>query len=160
MVKAHFPSFAPFTETFFLTCLLHDIGTTPTNLIATRLSFEWYGAFLSLDLLKSYSAPTSQAESVCEAITRHQDLGSTGNITSLGQLIQLATIFDNMGLNPELVHRDTIEAVVELYPRKGWSGCFASTIRKEVGNKPWCHTTVIENFAEGVEGNELMASYE
>ena len=160
IVKQHFPEFAPFLETYFLTCLLHDIGTTDTNLNATRLSFEFYGGLLTLDVLKEFGASKSQAESVAEAIIRHQDLGETGMITSVGQLIQLATVFDNMGINPHLIHSSTIESVVAAYPRKKWSGCFAATIRKEVGLKPWCHTTSIEGFAEGVEGNKLMEPYD
>lgn len=67
---------------------------------------------------------------------------------------------DNMGINPHLIHKDTIESVVEAYPRKKWSSCFAATIRKEIDLKPWCHTTVIDGFAEGVEGNQLMAPYD
>ncbi|KAJ9669582.1 hypothetical protein H2201_000449 [Coniosporium apollinis] len=160
LVKQHFKQFAPSTETYFLTCLLHDIGTTPTNLKATDMSFEFYGGFLSLNLLNECGAPKPQAESVCEAIIRHQDLGETGMISTVGQLIQLATVFDNIGQNPQLVHKETIEDVVKAYPRKGWSGCFAKTIREEVKIKPWCHTTVIEGFAEGVEGNKLMEPYD
>ena len=58
------------------------------------MSFEFYGGFLALDLLqKELHAPKEQAESVAEAIIRHQDLGETGKITALGQLLQLATIF-------------------------------------------------------------------
>lgn len=94
MISQHFPSFRPSLETYFLTCLLHDIGTTPENQKATQMSFEWYGGMLALDLIhKECDAPKSQAESVCEAIIRHQDLGETGMITTVGQLIQLATIF-------------------------------------------------------------------
>jgi cyanamide hydratase len=124
-------------ETYFLTCLLHDIGTTSKNMPATMMSFEFYGGMIALDLLKSHSAPVSQAESVTEAVIRHQDLGVTGTLTQIGALIQLATIFDNMGGNPELINVKTIENVVEAYPRKGWSGCFAATIRRENGLKPW-----------------------
>ena len=79
-----------------MTCLLHDIGTTDTNLNATRLSFEFYGGLLTLDVLKEFGASKSQAESVAEAIIRHQDLGETGMITSVGQLIQLATVFGEL----------------------------------------------------------------
>ena len=32
------------------------------------------------------------AESVCEAIIRHQDLGDTGEITSVGGLVQVVTL--------------------------------------------------------------------
>jgi len=65
-----------------------------------------------LNLLKSLSAPIEQAENVAEAIIRHQDLGGTGTLTRIGALIQLSTIFDNMGLNEALVHKWTIESVV------------------------------------------------
>jgi cyanamide hydratase len=80
----------------------------------------------------------------------------------MGGLTQLATIFDNMGENPELVSRGTIESVVGEYPRLGWSGCFAATIRRENALKPWCHTSHlgVEDFPEGVEGNKLMAEWD
>lgn len=74
---------------------------------------------------------------------RHQDLGDKGTLTRIGALIQLATVFDNMGLNPQLVAKGTIESVVGAWPREGWSGCFARTIREENGRKPWAHTTVL-----------------
>lgn len=152
------------------------------------MSFEFYGGYLALNLLKdTLHAPVSQAESVAEAVIRHQDLGESGKISSVGLLIQLATVFgellrpgvffcdwrrrrakvvwaniDNMGINPELVHKWTIEDVVRHYPRKKWSSCFAATIRKENGLKPWAHTTALgeEEFPGGVENNELMAPYD
>lgn len=100
--KYRFASFADWDfsdETYFLACVLHDIGTTDENLSQTRLSFEFYGGFLALDVLQrggpgSESASTrEQAESVAEAIIRHQDLCAVGKITAVGQLLQLATIF-------------------------------------------------------------------
>lgn len=58
------------------------------------MSFEFYGGMLALDLLsKELHAPIEQAESVAEAVMRHQDIGETGKITTVGLLIQLATIF-------------------------------------------------------------------
>lgn len=116
---------------------------------------------LAHTLLHDLGAPTAQVEAVIEAIIRHQDIGTKGTITTLGQLLQLATIFDNMGGHRELVHMKTVENVVEGWPRKGWSGCFAATIRKEVALKPWAHTTALGNeFPEGVEGNEVMKPFE
>jgi cyanamide hydratase len=100
-IKRHvFPSWKFTDETYFLTCMLHDIGTTEENLTKTKLSFEFYGGFLALDLLQDRGrlsvdavAPREQAESVAEAIIRHQDLCKVGKITAVGQLLQLATIF-------------------------------------------------------------------
>lgn len=101
-MKSHFfPDWQFSDETYFLACMLHDIGASPDNLEATRLSFEFYGGLLALDVLQhpqgasevSAVSPKAQAESVAEAIIRHQDLSQVGSITAVGQLIQLATIF-------------------------------------------------------------------
>ena len=67
---------------------------------------------------------------------------------------------DNTGGCKDLVHPDTIKSVTEAYPRLKWTSCFASTVREEIGAKPWCHSTHIEHFAEKVEGNKLMEPYE
>lgn len=63
-------------------------------------------------------------------------------------------------MNPDLIHKDTVARVCAFAPRKGWSGCFASTIKEETGFKPWCHSTHIDGFADKVAGNELMAEFE
>jgi len=119
------------------------------------MSFEFYGGLIVLDLLKKLDAPMPQAEHVAEAVIRHQDLGKTGTLTRIGALIQLATIFDNMGGNPQLVDESTIEDVVKAYKRTNWSACFAATIRRENGLKPWAHTTHLgeREFPEGVESH-------
>ena len=58
------------------------------------MSFEFYGGILALKLLREeHQAPQAQSESVAEAIIRHQDLGESGNITTIGLLLQLATVF-------------------------------------------------------------------
>ncbi|CAE6996166.1 hypothetical protein CFE70_000254 [Pyrenophora teres f. teres 0-1] len=162
IVTQHFPTWASetFFETWALTCLFHDIGTTPDNRSATHLSFEFQGGFITLNKLQELGAPKAQAESVAEAIIRHQDPGETGMVSRMVQLAQLATEFDNMGWQPYLVSTKVIEQVVKQLPRKGWSGCFAKTINEEIAQKPWCHTTALEGFAEAVAGNELMKRYE
>ncbi|KAL1961950.1 hypothetical protein VTN77DRAFT_731 [Rasamsonia byssochlamydoides] len=169
--KYRFPSWGFSDETYFLACVLHDIGTTEENLQKTRLSFEFYGGFLALDVLQQNAAtssppdavaPPEQAESVAEAIIRHQDLCEVGKITTVGQLLQLATIFDNTGSYAELVHPSTIEDVSKNFPRLNWNNCFAATIYRENSLKPWAHTTALgeEAFPAKVLGNKLMAPYE
>ncbi|MCJ1465188.1 hypothetical protein MMC07_003804 [Pseudocyphellaria aurata] len=158
-----FPKWEFTDETYLLACLLHDIGTTDKNIEATRMSFEFYGGLLARNLLyKDYQAPIEQAESIAECIMRHQDIANSGSITTLGLIIQLATIFDNMGGHAELVHQGTIEDVTKHFPRNKWSSCFAATIRKENALKPWAHTTALGevSFPEGVLNNTLMAPYD
>jgi cyanamide hydratase len=65
-----------------------------------------------------------------------------------------------MGYQPHLISEDVIKQVVEQHPRLKWSGCFSKTIREEIDEKPWCHTTALQGFAEAVEGNEVMEKYE
>lgn len=65
-----------------------------------------------------------------------------------------------MGYQPHLVPEAVIRQVVAELPRLQWSSCFSQTIRAEVAEKPWCHTTALEGFAEAVAGNKLMEPYE
>ena len=167
-----------------MTCLLHDIGATPQNLRATLLSFEFWGGIYALDLIeKELKAPKEQGEAVAEAIIRHQDIGTSGKITTLGQILQLATIFgkfkiicmwspylvchltrslDNIGSHEDLVHQETIRDVTSHFPRNKWSSCFAETINEEKSLKPWAHTTALgeEDFPNGVLNNKLMEPYD
>jgi cyanamide hydratase len=93
MATQQFPDWEFTTETWLLTCLFHDIGTVDKHTHGTLMSFEFYGALLALDVLKQKQAPIEQAESVAEAIIRHQDTAEVGTITTVGLLIQLATQF-------------------------------------------------------------------
>lgn len=57
------------------------------------MSFDLHGGVVALDTLKEMGAPVAQAESVAEAIIRHQDPVDVGTIHVMGMLIWLATIF-------------------------------------------------------------------
>lgn len=88
--EQQFPDWDLSAETYLITALLHDIGTTEKHMAATKMSFEFYGGFLAREFLIKHDVEL--AEAVAEAVIRHQDLGTSGKITSLGLLIQLATI--------------------------------------------------------------------
>lgn len=171
LVKTHFPSWQYDSETYYLSCLLHDIGTADRFLATTKMSFEFKGAIVARDLILQAQGPEDQADGVCEAIVRHQDIFvKGGNITMIGQILQLATILDNVGIRANLVHPSLIEDTTKAYPRKGWSECFARVIEKELALKPWCHTSTFEqpnwvegvqsNFATDVRGNDIMRPFD
>jgi cyanamide hydratase len=145
---------SPLDETWFLTALLHDIGTTDDHIHSTRLSYEFFAGYHALDILQDTKvtggegvACKDQAESVAEAIIRHQDVQDIGQITLITRLIHLGTLLDNIGAGKELVHPETIRNVVEAYPRPGWSGCFRATVEKEKEYKPY---TMVSRI--GVDG--------
>lgn len=162
LLKQQFPTHPLSPTTWALTCLLHDIGTAPTLLTATNMSFDLYGGIFARSMLISFDCPSDIADAVAEAIIRHQDLGVDGNITFLGQLIQLATIYDNVGEHPqvkdfgELIHEDTRREINERWSRDGWCGVFADVLCVEVREKPWCHSTHIVGFEGKVRGNKLF----
>lgn len=113
-----------------------------------------------MTLFQRLGAPKAQAEAVAECIIRHQDLGETGTVTRNTALILLGTLFDNAGENAHLVSRGTIENVVQRWPRMKWTGCFSATVKKEIGQKPWAHSTHIDGFTDKIEANKLMEPYE
>lgn len=160
-------------ETWFLTAILHDIGTADGFLDGTKLSFEFWGGMHAHRILlqpeltdaasvsaSSAVAPIEQAESVMEAILRHQDIQDKGKVTLMTQLIQLATILDNVGGNAELVAQGTIEDVVSEWPRTGWSGCFRSVVEQEKAIKPWAMVSRIEGFEDMIMDNQTMKKWE
>lgn len=163
-------------ETWFLTAMLHDIGTCEDFLTSTRLSFEFWGGYHALEILQDASvggddgkgtdaaAPRQQAESVAEAIIRHQDVQDKGSITLITRLIHLGTLLDNIGAGADLVHPQTIKNVVQAYPRPGWSGCFQRTVEREKKVKPYAMVSRIEGFEDAIEQNGkeggLMAAYD
>ncbi|TFK49760.1 cyanamide hydratase [Heliocybe sulcata] len=171
LVKTHFPGWSYDPETYYLACLLHDIGTADRFLATTKMSFEFKGAIVARDLILSLGGVEDQADSVCDAIVRHQDIFvKGGNITLIGQILQLATILDNVGLRANLINPDLIKTTTAAFPRKGWSEHFARVVEKELSLKPWCHTSTFEvpgwtegvrsNFAEDVRGNEVMRPFD
>lgn len=163
-------------ETWFLTAILHDIGTSAEFIAQTRLSFEFWGAYHALELLQNATvtsgssedreavAPREQAESVAEAIIRHQDIQDKGMITLVTRLIHLGTLLDNIGAGSDLVHPETVENVVREYPRPRWSECFKRTLEKEKKIKPYTMVSRIEGFADEIQKNGqeggLMAKYD
>lgn len=152
-------------ETWYITALLHDIGTTPEHITGTKLSYEFWAGFHALEILQDHGqggsgsgsgdavASREQAESIAEAIIRHQDVQDKGRISLLTRLIHMGTLLDNIGAGKEMVHPDTIRAVNEAYDRKGWSGCFRDTVVKEKELKPWAMVSRIEGFEEKIEEN-------
>jgi cyanamide hydratase len=93
-------------------------------------------------------------------------MGTDGTITFLGQLIQLATLYDNVGVYEGIddfgswIDDRTRDNINTAFPRGGWCHAFACIIRKEEANKPWCHSTHIPQFDQKLEANALMKPWE
>ncbi|KAG6889685.1 hypothetical protein C0995_015433 [Termitomyces sp. Mi166 len=168
-----------FVQTYYLACLLHDIGTAERFLATTKLSFEFKGAIVARDLILKAGGVEDQADSW----KYHHDRTNppTGDDSGwvlncqIDQLLQIHLMFlprvaDNVGIRANLLHPALIETTCAAYPRNGWSECFAQTIERELTLKPWCHTSTFEvpnwkegitsNFASDVRGNNVMRPYD
>ncbi|EER34376.1 hypothetical protein CTRG_01237 [Candida tropicalis MYA-3404] len=144
IIKDQFPEWDLNYEVVWVTSLLHDIGTTHENMNTTKLSFETWGGILSRDLILSKTNGNKDyADAVCEAIVRHQDFGNVGYITTLGLILQIGTMLDNVGDHSHLIHIDTLDAVNKAFSRNNWLNCFADAIDYENKLKPWGHTTAL-----------------
>jgi cyanamide hydratase len=154
--------------------MLHDIGTPAETLKSTRLSYEFYAGFHALEVLQDANstlgrsesvdaaqssdaaavADVEQAESVAEAILRHQDVQDKGSVTLMTRLIHIGTLLDNIGRGKELVHTDTVQNVVKQWPRDGrWTTCFRQTVELEKQQKPYAMVSRIEGFEETISQN-------
>ncbi|KAF9259650.1 cyanamide hydratase [Marasmius fiardii PR-910] len=137
VTRAHFPHWQYDLETYYLACLLHDIGTTEKYLRSTKMSFEFKGSIVAGELILSLGAPRDQADNVGEAIIQHVDVFvNGGNIAMIGQVLQPSTIMDNVGTWSNFLYLRLIETTTTAYPRDGWSEHFAEAIEREGTVKP------------------------
>ena len=63
------------------------------------MSFEYYGGFLAYNVITKNGGSQDLAESVTEAIIRHQDFIEDGMLTAVGQALQLATKLGTLLVN-------------------------------------------------------------
>jgi cyanamide hydratase len=161
ITKNHLPNMRYTAETWYILTLLHDLGSAPDLADKSVLSFEYHGGIKARELLLSLNAPPSLADSVCEAIIRHQDVGTKGTLSAMGAIIQFATLFDNIGKFEGLVHTGSVDDVIATWPRLGWSGCFNAFIEEEGERGPWRHTSVLgfEGFQRKNKENPVMRRF-
>jgi cyanamide hydratase len=101
ITRTHFPSWSYDLETYYLACLLHDIGTAEKYLATTKMSFEFKGAIVARELILSLGGVLDQADSVCDAIVRHQDIFVKGYVhLAFSVHFQTSTSLDHWILLP------------------------------------------------------------
>jgi cyanamide hydratase len=161
LVQDYLPQWKFNEETYFLTSLFHDIGTASHLQLSSVLSFEFIGGIHAREKLMEFGAPQVQADEVAEAIFRHTD-ARHGNTRHAGQIIQMSTGLDVLGVNPQWFNPSTVDQVVKKYPRLGFNHLFADQMRLEIGEKPGCLmcTRDTQEFIKRVENNPVMAPYD
>lgn len=156
-----FPEWNINYEDYFLTSILHDIGVAPKYHLTTSMSFELKGALVSHNFITEKGGSQATADVVAEAINRHTDFVA-GKIQPIGQLVQLATGLDVLGANPDLYNKETIDEIVQQWPRKNFNTHFADLMDLEEKYKPGCHATYPASFdsVSLIRNNKVMAKYD
>ncbi|TDL26803.1 hypothetical protein BD410DRAFT_782869, partial [Rickenella mellea] len=126
----------------YLACLLHDIGTASAFLATKKHELRVQRRHCRTGHDTSAGGNEDQADCVCEAVVRHQDIFVTGaNITLIGQFFNLATILVRNS-RANLIHPTLISTTCAAFPRN-----------RRLALKPWCHTSTFEvlNWKEGTQ---------
>jgi cyanamide hydratase len=161
MVDDYLPQWKFDLDTYFLTSVLHDIGTAPSLQLTTALSFEYFGGIHAREKLLEFGAPNLQADEVAEGIIRHTD-SHEGNIRQNGYIIQMTTTMDVRSTNPQWFHPHTVNRVIEKFPRLGFNNVFADRMQVEFDEKPGCYlsTRDVPTYLKCVRNNPFMELYD
>lgn len=66
------------------------------NIVSSKMSFEFNGAFIAMNVLREYGAVQDLVDQVGEVVIRHQDVGTTGTQTAVGALIHVTTLLGKL----------------------------------------------------------------
>jgi len=163
VAQQRFPTWKWDKESYYLACLFHDLGASDTHIRGTRLSFEYEGGILAREFILHHSPHEKEiADEVAEAIFRHTNFVK-GKISATGQLLQLSTTLDVIGLHPALHSASTYDEIVANWPRMGFNCHFCGLMEEEMAVKPWSHTTTVEEengFCSKIKNNPFTKKYD
>ena len=121
-------------ELLFVAAMLHDLGLT--DFIGGEGPFEQRGAASAESWLRDQGWPGDRAAIVAKAIRMHLDVGRADKERPEVALLHFGTAADVTGLRLEDIHPQTVEQVIDAYPRQGFKTFFADKIRSEARTQP------------------------
>lgn len=121
-------------ELLFVSAMLHDLGLT--EFVGGEGPFEQRGAAAADSWLRDQGWPEDRAEIVAKAIRMHLDVGRAGKERPEIALLHFGTAADVTGMRLEDIHPDTVEEVIDAYPRAGFAQFFADKVRAEARSQP------------------------
>lgn len=124
-------------ELVYLGAVMHDLGLTPQ--FSGQGSFEVEGARRARAFLLARGLPEAKADLVHEAIALHAAVGVASKMAPEVALVHFGSGMDVIGFRAEDIAPQTIERVVEAYPRLGFKAAFAELLEDEARRKPQSH---------------------
>ena len=121
-------------ELLYLGALMHDLGLTER--FDGNQRFEVDGADAARSFLLQNGLPEEKAEAVWDAIALHTSIGIAERNPPEIALVHLGASMDVGGLGIEDLDPETVERVIEMYPRVGCGQALLDLIISQVKRKP------------------------
>jgi len=128
-------------ELLFVAAMLHDLGLT--DFVGGEGPFEQRGAASADSWLRDQGWPGERAAIVAKAIRMHMDVGRADKERPEVALLHFGTAADVTGMRLEDIHRQTVEQVIDAYPRQGFKAFFADAMRTEARAQPHSATAAL-----------------
>ncbi len=121
-------------ELLYLSTVMHDLGLTERFNGEQR--FEVDGADAAGSFLMEHGLPEEKAEIVWDAIALHTSLGIASRKRPEIALTHLGIGMDVFGFRAEDIASETVERVIEAYPRLGCNHALVDLVVSQIKQKP------------------------
>ena len=121
-------------ELLYLAAVMHDLGFTER--FDGNQRFEVDGADAAKAFVLEHGLPPRKAEIVWDAIALHTSIGIASRKQPEIALVHLGAALDVFGLGLEDIPPETVEWVLDAYPRLGWNQACLELIISQVKRKP------------------------
>ncbi|HEY9846232.1 MAG TPA: HD domain-containing protein [Candidatus Caenarcaniphilales bacterium] len=121
-------------ELLYLSAVMHDLGLTEQ--FDGEQRFEVDGADAARAFVTEHGLPEEKAELVWDAIALHTSIGIASRKQPEIALVQLGASLDVFGLQAEAIAPETLERVIDAYPRQGFNKALTELLVSQVKRKP------------------------
>lgn len=131
-------------ELLYLGAVMHDLGLT--DRFDGEQRFEVDGADAARDFALKHGLSDEKAEVVWDAIALHTSVGIASQKQPEIALVHLGASADVLGVRIADIPPETVEQVIDAYPRLGFSAAMTQLLASQVNRKP--HTVAFTWLAE------------
>jgi hypothetical protein len=121
-------------ELLYLSALMHDLGLTERFDGDQR--FEVEGADAAKSFLAKNGLPAAKAELVWDAIALHTSIGIASRKQPEVALVQVGASMDVSGFRLQDLPRETVEQILDAYPRLNCGQALLELILTQIKRKP------------------------
>jgi hypothetical protein len=134
-------------EVLYLACLLHDLGLAPR--FDTGGAFERDGADAAVEFLAARGLSGGRLCLLREVIELHDAPHRAHRASLETRLGHFGIGLDVLGVHREDLHRDTLTAIVDTWPRGDFRREFPRVIKDQAERKPWSHIARLDRLGLG-----------